>query len=90
MDKKKAEQARQAALDADKAHYNTFLREFEEKIAHGEPPEGVSRIQILEQLMHTLHADIKESNLKYVSELIESLDEDQIIDSKKENAPKEE
>ena len=43
-------------------------------------------MQILEQLLRVMNSDIKDSNLKYVSGLIDSIDEDEVIESKKENS----
>lgn len=86
MDAKKIENSRDEAMSRNSEYYNTFEREFIEKIVSGDPDTGLSRIQILEQLLRTLNSDIKDSNLKYVSGMIDSIDEDQVIESKKENS----
>lgn len=86
MNRKKADRARSEAMDRNDEYYNTFEREFAEKIASGTPENGLTRIQILEQLMRTMNSDIKDSNLKYVSGMIDSIDEDKVIESKKENS----
>ncbi len=86
MDKKAATMARENAAERNAEHYRNFQREFLEKIATGDPQPGMTRIQILEELMAKMNSDIKESNLKYVSDMISSLDEDDIIESKKENS----
>lgn len=86
MNRKKADKARSEAMDRNDEYYNTFEREFAEKVASGTPENGLTRMQILEQLMRTMNSDIKDSNLKYVSEMIDSIDEDEVIESKKENS----
>ena len=85
MNKKKVDKARSEAMERNDEYYNTFEREFAEKIASGTPESGLTRMQILEQLMRTINTDIKDSNLKYVSGMIDSIDEDEVIESKKEN-----
>ena len=85
MNRKKADQARNEAMERNDEYYNTFEREFAEKIASGTPADGLTRMQILEQLMRAMNSDIKDSNLKYVSGMIDSIDEDEVIESKKEN-----
>ncbi len=70
MDRKKAGKARSEAMDRNDEYYNTFEREFTEKIASGAPENGMTRMQILEQLMRTMNSDIKDSNLKYVSGML--------------------
>ena len=87
MTRKKADQARNEAMERNDEYYNTFEREFAEKIASGSgtPADGLTRMQILEQLMRAMNSDIKDSNLKYVSGMIDSIDEDEVIESKKEN-----
>lgn len=85
MDRKKVDRARNEAMDRNDEYYNTFEREFAEKIASGTPDNGLTRMQILEQMMRTMNSDIKDSNLKYVSGMIDSMDEDEVIESKKEN-----
>ena len=66
--------------------YKTFQKGFEEKIASSTDTGGVPRIQMLEKLVHEMNSDIIRQNLKYVGDLIESLDEDAIIESKKQNS----
>ena len=41
---------------------------------------------ILEQMVHKMNSDITNANMKYVGKMIESLDEESIIESKKENS----
>ena len=86
MDKNKAREAREHALEQNDELLKNFQREFEEQIVNSEPAEGKTRIQILEELTHKLVLSIKEENLKYVSSMIGSLDEDDIIQLKKENS----
>lgn len=86
MNRKKADKARSEAMDRNNEYYNTFEREFAEKIASGTPENGLTRMQLLEQMMRTMNSDIKDSNLKYVSGMIDSIDEDEVIESKKENS----
>ena len=86
MNRKNVDKARREAMDRNDEYYNTFEREFAEKIATGTPENGLTRMQILEQLMRTMNSDIKDSNLKYVSGMIDSIDEDEVIESKKENS----
>lgn len=86
MDNKKVDKARSEAMDRNDEYYNTFEREFAEKIASGTPENGLTRMQILEQLLRTMNTDIKDSNLKYVSGMINSIDEDEVIETKKENS----
>jgi len=85
MNRKKADKARSEAMDRNNEYYNTFEREFAEKIASGTPESGLTRMQLLEQMMRTMNSDINSSNLKYVSGMIDSIDEDEVIESKKEN-----
>lgn len=85
MNRKKADKARIEAMDRNNEYYNTFEREFAEKIASGTPESGLTRMQLLEQMMRTMNSDINSSNLKYVSGMIDSIDEDEVIESKKEN-----
>ena len=66
--------------------YKNFQSSFSQEIAIGEPEAGVSRIQLLEKMVHTMNSDIISSNLKYVGSMIESLDEEGAIESKKENS----
>ncbi len=67
--------------------YKEFQSEFEEKIASEEAEKsGISRIQALEQIVHKMNSDINRENMKYVGKVIESLDEHEIIESKKQNS----
>ena len=68
--------------------YREFNREFCEKIldTRTESADGIERIHLLERMMHSMNSDIIASNLKYVGEMIETIDEDGIIESKKENS----
>lgn len=86
MNKKKVDKARRSAMERNDEYYDVFQREFDEKIATGSPEEGMSRMQILEKLLHAMNSDIKGSNLKFVSEMIDSIDESKLIESKKANS----
>ncbi len=86
MNQKKVDQARNEAMERNDEYYNTFEREFANKIASGTPEDGLTRMQILEQLMRMMNSDIKDSNLKYVSGMINSIDEGEVIESKKGNS----
>ena len=66
--------------------YKAFQKGFEEKIASDTDTGGMPRIQMLEKLVHDMNSDVIRENLKYVGRMIESLDEDAIIESKKENS----
>ena len=68
--------------------YKEFEQSFAEKIMSSdiETENGLGRIQMLEKMVHSMNSDIIGSNLKYVGEMIESMDEDGIIESKKENS----
>ena len=83
------DKSKQAYLDLQEQTsevYGTFQQEFDQKIASMAEPEGASRIQMLEQMVHQMNTQISLENLKYVGKMIESLDEDNIIESKKENS----
>lgn len=84
MNKEKMDKARAEAMERNDEYYNTFEREFAEKVASGTPENGLTRMQVLEQLMRVMNCEIKDSNLKYVSGMIDSIDENQIIETKKE------
>lgn len=86
MNRKNVDKARAEAMERNNEYYNTFEREFAEKIATGTPENGLTRMQILEQLMRAMNSDIKDSNLKYVSGMIDSIDENEVIEAKKENS----
>lgn len=66
--------------------YKAFQKGFEEQIASGAQTEGVPRIQMLEKSVHEMNSDIIRQNLKYVGAMIETLDEDAVIESKKQNS----
>lgn len=86
MNKEKMDKARAEAMERNDEYYNTFEREFAEKVASGTPENGLTRMQVLEQLMRVMNCEIKDSNLKYVSGMIDSIDENQIIETKKESS----
>lgn len=90
MSENEAQKAFKQLKERNDELYRTFQEEFKRKIATGEPEEGVTRIQLLEQMVHTMNSDIIASNLKFVSGMIESLNEDEIIESKKENSQRKE
>ena len=66
--------------------YKSFQSSFKEDVASGEQKNDTSRIQLLEKMVHTMNSDIIKSNLKYVGGMIESLNEEEIIASKKANS----
>ena len=68
--------------------YKEFEKSFISKIMEpgSEAENGIGRIQMLEKLVHSMNSDIVSSNLKYVGDMIESIDEEEIIASKKENS----
>ena len=66
--------------------YRTFQTQFEEMIASENIPEGTTRIQLLEQIVQQLNVTIKQENMIFVGNMIESLDEKCIIKSKKQNS----
>ena len=56
--------------------YSSFKKEFDEKIASmAEPPEGKSRIQLLQEMLVSLNNETKCSSMKYVDELIDDLND---------------
>ena len=86
MAKNKAESAYRSLKDQTTEVYKTFQQEFEQQIATHNEPEETTRIQLLEQMVHKMNSDITNENMKYVGKMIESLDEESIIESKKENS----
>jgi hypothetical protein len=86
MAKNKAESAYRSLNDQTTEVYKTFQQEFEQQIATHNEPEETTRIQLLEQMVHKMNSDITNANMKYVGKMIESLDEESIIESKKENS----
>lgn len=90
MSKEDVQKAYNQLKERNDEFYRTFQEEFNRKIATGEPEEGTTRIQLLEQMVHAMNTDIIASNLKFVSGMIESLNEDEIIESKKENLKRKE
>lgn len=86
MAKNKAESAYRSLKDQTTEVYKTFQQEFEQQIATHNEPEETTRIQLLEQMVHKMNSDITNANMKYVGKMIESLDEESIIESKKENS----
>ena len=86
MNKKVSNEAFLRAQERNESAYDTFQSEFEKQIASGEPEEGVTRLQLLEKMVHNLNNEISVSNMKYVSNMIDSLDEDGIIETKKSSS----
>lgn len=86
MAKNKAESAYRSLKDQTTEVYKIFQQEFEQQIATHNEPEETTRIQLLEQMVHKMNSDITNANMKYVGKMIESLDEESIIESKKENS----
>lgn len=82
VDSSAEREALESVMERNVEAYRTFQREFDRLIASGEPEEGVTRIQLLEQLMERLGSDLTESSLKYVGSMVEALDEREIIASK--------
>ena len=66
-------------MDRRDEYCNTFKRVFAEKIVSGTPENGQTRVQIAEQMMRAMNSDRKDSDLKYVSEMIESIEDDASI-----------
>ena len=81
----KEKKAQDKTLERNKEIYKNFQSDFKEKIA-SDTNNGQSKIQMLERMLHTMNSEIIASNLKYAGEMIETLDEDEIIASKKENS----
>ena len=81
----KEKKAQDKTLERNKEIYKTFQSDFKEKIASASD-NGQSRIQLLERMLHTMNSEIIASNLKYAGDMIETLDENEIIASKKENS----
>ena len=86
MAKNKAESAYRSLNDQTTEVHKIFEQEFEQQIATHNEPKETTRIQILEQMVHKMNSDITNANMKYVGKMIESLDEESIIESKKENS----
>ena len=86
MAKNKAESAYRSLNDQTTEVYKIFQQEFEQQIATHNEPKEITRIQLLEQMVHKMNSDITNANMKYVGKMIESLDEESIIESKKENS----
>ena len=86
MAKNKAESAYRSLNDQTTEVYKNFQQEFEQQIATHNEPKETNRIQLLEQMVHKMNSDITNANMKYVGKMIESLDEESIIESKKENS----
>ncbi len=74
------------ATERNEEIYSQFQRDFKNQIEAESVEDGTSRIQLLEKMVHTMNSDIISSNMKYVGDIIESLDENNIIESKKENS----
>lgn len=83
MSENKAQKAYLNLQEQTAETYKTFQQEFEQKISSSESAEEGSRIQLLEQMIRRMNSDIIRENLKYVGKMIESLDEDSFIESKK-------
>ncbi len=81
----KEKKAQDKTQERNKEIYKNFQSDFKEKIA-SDTNNGQSKIQMLERMLHTMNSEIIASNLKYAGEMIETLDEDEIIASKKENS----
>ena len=86
MAKNKAESAYRSLKDQTTEVYKIFQQEFEQQIAAHNEPKETTRIQLLEQMVHKMNSNITNENMKYVGKMIESLDEESIIESKKENS----
>lgn len=81
----KASQAVAKAVEANAEICRTYQREFESRIADSNyQPEG-SRISELEQLWRKARTDAELSYSKLTEELIGSIDENEVIESKKAN-----
>lgn len=86
VDKSKQQAAMKRMEERNNNLYKDFQAGFREKIAASGECDGLSRIQMLEQMLHSMNSDIIASNLKYVGDMIETLDEDEIMESKKANS----
>jgi hypothetical protein len=82
VDKAKEREALERAKERGEEAYLTFQAEFERLIAGEEPEGGVTRMQLLEETTRKLVTELNTSSLNYVSGMIGSLDEGEIIDSK--------
>ena len=79
---KRADEAFDRSLERDEEAHSRFRTQFEELMAGGEPGDGVTRMQRLEELTRYLRTELDSSILTYVSGMVASLDESEIIDSK--------
>lgn len=82
VDGKRADEALERSLERDEESHRRFRALFEEMMADGEPGDGVTRMQRLEELTRQLRAELDSSVLTYVSAMVGSLDEGEIIESK--------
>ena len=86
VSKSKQQEAMKRMEERNHDLYKCFQAGFSEKIASSSESDGLSRIQMLEQMLHSMNSDIIASNLKYAGDMIETLNEDEIIESKKVNS----
>ncbi len=82
VDGKRADEALDRSLERDEEAYRRFRALFEELMADGEPEGGATRMQRLEEITRQLRADLDSNILTYVSGMVGSLDEGEVIESK--------
>lgn len=88
MDKKTVDNELEKANNRNQEILEKFQEDFANKIANDSSEDGLNRMQTLEHIIHTMNSDIFASNMKLVGSMIENLDEESIISSKKENSLK--
>lgn len=81
-DRAKEQEALMRAMERGEEAYRTFQAEFERLIAGDEPEGGVTRMQLLEEMTRRLTTELSASSLKFVSGMIDSLDEGRIVETK--------
>lgn len=82
LDAQRADEAGERSRESGDNARDRFRQGFEELMAGGESAGGLTRMRGLEELTRQLRADLDSSTLTYVSDMIGSLDERGIIDSK--------
>ena len=85
MDTDAAKHAYERLCERNEEVYRKFQKDFEVRIAQGNS-DDLSLMQTLEKLVHAMNSDIVNSNLNYVGKMVESLDDEEMIRSKKANA----
>lgn len=85
-DKAKEREALTRAMERGEEAYRTFQADFERLIAGDDPEDGVTRMQLLEGITRNLTNELNTSSLKFVSGMIDSLDEGEIVESKEQSS----